>query len=254
VYKRWCAFGLLSSHSRLHGSSSYRVPWLFDDEAVDVLRHFTKLKCRLMPHLFGAACQAHERGLPVMRAMPLAFPGDPACDTLDRQYMLGDSLLVAPVFSPEGVVDYYLPAGRWTHFLSGEVIEGGRWLRETHGYLSLPLMARPNSIIAVGANEQRPDYDFADGVTFHVFELADGAAATTTVPTLRGGVAMTATARREGKRITVQVDGPEAGKPWRVLLRGVKAAQAVEGGTLQREGSEALVVAEKGKRRVVVQQ
>ena len=55
VYKRWCAFGLLSSHSRLHGSSSYRVPWLFDEEAVDVLRFFTKLKCRLMPYLFGAA-------------------------------------------------------------------------------------------------------------------------------------------------------------------------------------------------------
>lgn len=49
LYKRWIAFGLLSSHSRLHGSHSYRVPWLFDEEAVEVLRHFTQLKCRLMP-------------------------------------------------------------------------------------------------------------------------------------------------------------------------------------------------------------
>ena len=252
VYKRWCAFGLLSSHSRLHGSSSYRVPWLFDEEAVDVLRHFTKLKCRLMPYLFGAACAAHERGLPVMRAMPLAFPGDPGCDTLDRQYMLGDALLVAPVFSADGVVDYYLPEGRWTHFLSGQVVEGGRWVRETHGYLSLPLMARPNSIIAVGANEQKPDYDFAEGVTFHVFELVDGATATTTVPTLQGGVAMTATARRDGQQITVQVNGPEAGKPWRVLLRGVKAVQAVEGGRLQVEGLGVVVVPEKGEQGVTI--
>ena len=61
VYKRWIAFGLLSSHSRLHGSSSYRVPWQFDDEAVDVLRFFTKLKCRLMPYLFAQAVEAHER-------------------------------------------------------------------------------------------------------------------------------------------------------------------------------------------------
>ena len=38
VFKRWLAFGLLSSHSRLHGSDSYRVPWAFDDEAVDVTR------------------------------------------------------------------------------------------------------------------------------------------------------------------------------------------------------------------------
>ena len=110
-----------------------------------------------------------------MRAMLLEFPDDPACDTLDRQYMLGDALLVAPVFSRDGAVDYYLPAGRWTNFLSGQVVEGGRWVREQHGFLSLPLLVRPNSIIPVGANDERPDYDFADGVTFHVFELQDGA-------------------------------------------------------------------------------
>jgi alpha-D-xyloside xylohydrolase len=55
VYKRWVAFGLMSSHSRLHGSSSYRVPWNYNDEACDVLRFFTKLKCRLMPYLYAAA-------------------------------------------------------------------------------------------------------------------------------------------------------------------------------------------------------
>ena len=64
VYKRWIAFGLLSSHSRLHGSNSYRVPWLFDEEAVDVLRHFTQLKCRLMPYLLCAALEAHHTGVP----------------------------------------------------------------------------------------------------------------------------------------------------------------------------------------------
>src|SRR5690606_34478666 len=64
LYKRWVAFGLLSSHSRLHGSKSYRVPWLFDEEAVDVLRYFTKLKCRLMPYIYKAACEAAERGIP----------------------------------------------------------------------------------------------------------------------------------------------------------------------------------------------
>jgi alpha-D-xyloside xylohydrolase len=84
LYKRWCAFGLLSSHSRLHGSQSYRVPWLFAEEAVAVLRFFTKLKCRLMPYLYGAACEAHETGVPVMRAMLLEFPDDPTCAHLDR--------------------------------------------------------------------------------------------------------------------------------------------------------------------------
>lgn len=78
VYKRWAAFGLLSSHSRLHGSSSYRVPWLFDEESCDVVRKFTRLKCRLMPYLYGAAVEAHEHGTPMMRPMMLEFPDDPA--------------------------------------------------------------------------------------------------------------------------------------------------------------------------------
>jgi alpha-D-xyloside xylohydrolase len=106
----------------LHGSTSYRVPWLFDEEAVEVLRTFTQWKCRLMPYLYAAALQAHQRGLPMLRPMLLEFPDDPACETLDRQYMLGDSLLVAPVFSHDNRVDYYVPEGRWTSLLSGQAV------------------------------------------------------------------------------------------------------------------------------------
>jgi alpha-D-xyloside xylohydrolase len=229
VYKRWCAFGLLSSHSRLHGSSSYRVPWLYDDEAVDVLRAFTKLKCRLMPYLFAAATQAHAAGTPMMRAMLLEFPDDPACDYLDRQYMLGDALLVAPIFTPDGVVNYYLPAGRWTNFLTGEVLEGGRWLREQHDYLSLPLLVRPNTVLPIGANEQQPDYDYADAVTLHVFELEDGAITSAQVPMLSGAAGATFEVRREGSQIRVQAR--DTAKPWRVLLRGVSTIQSATGAT-----------------------
>ncbi|HEU5097526.1 MAG TPA: alpha-xylosidase [Roseiflexaceae bacterium] len=250
VYKRWCAFGLLSSHSRLHGSSSYRVPWLFDEEAVDVLRFFTKLKCRLMPYLYAAAGQAHTAGLPVMRAMLLEFPDDPACDYLDRQYMLGDSLLVAPVFTPDGQVDYYLPAGRWTNMLSGQVIEGGRWLRERHGYQSLPLLARPNSLIPFGANDQQPDYDYADGVTLHVFELQDGATATASVPALAGDAALTAEVTRAGQRIDVRTHGTSVA--WRVLLRGVGSVRSVDQGTAEADDLGTLVIPTEGSAKLSI--
>lgn len=143
LFKRWIAFGLLSSHSRLHGSNSYRVPWLYDEECVDVLRHFVRLKERLMPYLWEKAAEAHEKGVPMMRSMHLEFPGDPACDTLDRQYMLGDALLVAPVFSESGEVDFYLPEGTWRHLLDGGTLEGPRWHRKTFDFMSLPLFVRP---------------------------------------------------------------------------------------------------------------
>ena len=131
VFKRWVAFGLLSSHSRLHGSGSYRVPWPFDDEAVDVLRRFTQLKMPLMPYLAIAAEEAHTDGTPMMRPMVLEFPSDPGVAYLDRQYMLGPDLLVAPVMSKDGEVRYYLPEGTWTHVLTGEQVAGSRWITRT---------------------------------------------------------------------------------------------------------------------------
>lgn len=139
LYKRWVAFGLLSSHSRLHGMDSVRMPWLFGDEAVDVLRHFNRLKEYLMPYLMDAAREAHEHGWPMLRAMVLEYPDDPAARYLDMQYMLGEALLVAPIFDPSGTVPYYLPAGEWRHLLSGDVVQGPAWRTETYNYFSLPL-------------------------------------------------------------------------------------------------------------------
>lgn len=231
IYKRWVAFGLLSSHSRLHGNESYRVPWLFDEESVDVLRFFTELKCTLMPHLFTYAVEAKERGLPMMRAMVLEFQDDPTCHFLDRQYMLGERLLVAPIFNDRGEVQYYVPEGRWTNLLTGETVIGGKWHRENHGYLSLPLLVRPNSLIAIGANNQRPDYDYADNVTFHLFELEDGRTARAVVHDLQGSPVLTVSASRSGSAIEITAEG--AVKPWHVVLRGIDGAASVEGASTE---------------------
>ncbi|MCX3064322.1 alpha-xylosidase [Streptomyces beihaiensis] len=180
VFKRWLAFGLLSSHSRLHGNTSYRVPWAFGEEAVDVARRFTRLKHRLMPYVYGAAAEAHATGVPVMRPMVVEFPDDPTCRVLDRQYMLGPDLLVAPVLTADGEVEFYLPDGVWTQLLTGERVDGGTWRRETHGFGSLPLYVRPGAVLPVGADERRPDADWTDGLTLLVTPEADDV--TVTVP------------------------------------------------------------------------
>ena len=211
IYKRWCQFGLLSSHSRLHGSSSYRVPWLFDDEACDVLRKFVKLKCALMPYLYRQAVKAHEEGIPMMRPMYVEFPEDRACEPLDKQYMLGDSLLVAPVFKESGEVEYYLPEGVWVNLLTGTTVKGGRWQKETHDYFSLPLMVRPGSIVAGGQESSRPDYDFADGVRFLLWLPEDGMTAETGVTDLNGNVVMTVSAGRTDGKITLRAERTSAG-------------------------------------------
>lgn len=144
VYKRWVAFGLLSTHSRLHGSGSYRVPWLYGDEAVAVLRHFTKIKEALRPYLTEQVKLCHQTGVPVMRSMVLEFPEDKNCRYLDCQYMLGDKYLVAPVFNPDSRAEYYLPAGKWQNYFTGQILElkCGKWFIETVDYFTIPLFRR----------------------------------------------------------------------------------------------------------------
>ncbi len=206
VYKRWCQFGLLSSHSRLHGSQSYRVPWLFGEESVEVLKKFVRLKMRLMPYLYGLAVTAHAEGIPMLRPMYMEFPDDPACDSLDLQYMLGPSLLVAPVFRADGRADYYLPAGKWTHLLDGRMVAGGRWMRETYDFLSLPLWVRENSLLPMGARDDTADYDYAEGVEIRAYNVTTPVSAV--VPDRFGNPALTVRADFRNGKLNIEAEGP----------------------------------------------
>ena len=181
LFHRWLAFGLLSSHSRLHGSSSVRVPWVYGDQAVEVTRFFTNLKMTLMPYLYAQAVATTRTGVPMMRAALLEYPEDLVCQTLDKQYFLGDSLLVAPVFRADGHVDVYLPEGTWTHLLSGKTVEGPRWVHEVHDALSLPLYARPNSLVGFTSEKARPDADWKKTLTVKAFALEEGKTAGTVI-------------------------------------------------------------------------
>lgn len=175
LYKRWTAFGMFSTHSRLHGNSSYRVPWLFDEESVDVLRFFTKAKCALMPYLYAGAVKVSRTGIPMMRPVILDFEEDCTAPFLDRQYMLGDSLMVAPVFSEDGEVVYYLPEGCWTNYFSG-TRKGQGWHREKWDYFGLPVMVRENTILPVGKDSETV-YEYEKELVLEVYELKDEAAA-----------------------------------------------------------------------------
>lgn len=144
VFKRWLQFGLLSSHSRLHGSNSYRVPWSVDEESSEVAKKFAEIKIKMLPYILEAAEEANKTGVPVLRAMMLEFPDDPSCAQLDRQYMLGSKFLVAPVFSEDNTVSYYIPAGKWRHYIDGRELnlECGKWFTEEYDFMSLPLWER----------------------------------------------------------------------------------------------------------------
>ncbi len=206
LYKRWVAFGLLSSHSRLHGSHSVRVPWEFDDEAVDVLREFTTLKLSLLPTLAMIAEETVTQGVPMMRHPLLEFPDDPGVARLDHQYMLGPDLMVAPVLTPDGTVDYYLPEGDWTNLLTGARASRG-WHREVHDVHTLPLMVRDGAVLAFQDGRRDTEGSLFEGLRLRVFPGQSG----TRMLTLRSG--FEADAQEAEATVTVTDDAVEVAAP-----------------------------------------
>lgn len=238
VYKRWVAFGLLSSHSRLHGSASYRVPWLYDEEAVDVARTFTRLKASLMPYLYKTAIDAATSGIPTMRSMVLEFTQDYTCHYLDRQYMLGDHLLAAPIFREDGLGIFYLPGGVWTDYFTGEVLEGGTWVERKYDYLHLPLFVKENSIIAVGAKDDRPDYDYADQAQLKIYALSEGIVAKSVIYGMDRKEELKITAVKKDGIILLQT---AATKEYSVRLINVTDVTAT-GASIQTEGNDTILL------------
>lgn len=235
LYKRWAAFGLLSTHSRLHGSNGYRVPWLFDEEANEVVRHFTHLKCRLMPYIYGMAVKSHEEGIPVMRPMILEFTKDPAVRYLDMQYMLGDALLVAPIFNEDGIGSYYLPKGIWTDYFTGEEKEGGRWFEDTYDYRSLPLYVKENTLLPVGKEHGRPDYSYEKDLTIQYYCPQEVGRSAVNLVNEKGLLLNRITAEKEGSVIHIRGEHSMEGICFE--LKGKNTPAAAEGGDIvDREG------------------
>jgi alpha-D-xyloside xylohydrolase len=203
------------------------VPWLFDDQSSDVVRSFVKLKHRLMPYVFRAAMEARDTGAPVMRPMVFEYPGDPAAAHLDMQYMLGASLLVAPV-SPT--------MARWS---TGQVRVGGRWHGGRYDYLSLPLYVRPATLLALGAEDSRPDYDYQEGVELRLYRMEKGQSAVCEIPTTTGEAAARVTASRDARVLTFQLSRQI---PHGILaLCGISAVSDVKGGTARARGADTVI-------------
>ncbi len=174
VFTRWFPFGMLSSHSRLHGSRSYRVPWNYGDAAVTAARRFTRLKNRLMPYIATHAKSVTSAGLPLLRHLLLEFPSDIGSRHIDTQYMFGPHLLVAPVFTNSGDVDFYLPTSGWTSILDGSHYGQSGWHHENHATDSLPLLVRDGTVLPLSTNAQRPDHDWNESLVLFVYRPQPG--------------------------------------------------------------------------------
>ena len=150
LFLRWTANAIFCSHFRYHGIGA-REPWAFGDEAETIAKALLAFRYRLIPYIMGAAAEAARTGLPMMRAMPLAFPLDRLARTFDGQYLFGEALLVAPIIRAGGTVEVYFPAGEaWYDLDTGERIEGGQVRLMTKSLEDLPVWGREGHVLCLG--------------------------------------------------------------------------------------------------------
>jgi alpha-D-xyloside xylohydrolase len=149
LYVRWAQAAIFASHLRFHGTSP-REPWAFGEEAEAVVRDWLDLRYRLIPYLERCLEESEQTGMPVMRAMPLAFSDEPEAWAFDTQFMFGPQLMIAPIVKPGGQLRLYLPHGQWRDFISGERFGGGRALVLSYPLGRFPVFARAEAEIPLG--------------------------------------------------------------------------------------------------------
>ncbi len=147
LFKRWALFGLLTSHSRVHGFPP-REPWEFSEEFLKVFRSVVELKYRLMPYIYTQASIASRNGWPMLKALFLNYPDDDTACFIEDEYLFGDDMLIAPLME-ENVTGrkVYLPEGKWIDYVTKKIYDGEKWIQIETGYLPGIILIKYGSLI-----------------------------------------------------------------------------------------------------------
>lgn len=160
LYVRWAQASVFSAHMRLHGIGP-REPWSYTEQASDAVFAALKLRYQLIPYLQACAEQAQQTGLPIQRAMALAFPDEILAHGFDQQFMCGEKLLVVPCVVPNGKVKFYLPQGEWLSFPDGQTYEGGKYYEETLELTQMAVFVRKGDTLMLGPEVQHTEQDMS---------------------------------------------------------------------------------------------
>jgi alpha-D-xyloside xylohydrolase len=223
LYRRWMAFGALTSHMRTHGAPP-REPWEYDAGMVTDFQNALGIRYGLMPYLYSQAHVDAARGWPMLRTLFFEFPGDPASWLVEDEYMLGANLLVAPLFEDNATGRrVYVPPGTWIDYQTGQAYEGGRWHQIAAGTVPLVLLVKDHTVLPhVAVAQSTAAIDWRN-VELRVFSTGGAPAEGTFIQP--GGTVRTL--RVEGDRL---VADPLAGRvTWRVTRPAIAPAVAPAG-------------------------
>jgi alpha-D-xyloside xylohydrolase len=145
IYRRWTPFGMLSSHTRSHGTPPTE-PWEYGQDFMNAFRLADEMRYKLMPYIYAQAKDCTERGLPMLRALFIEYPDDPGSWLIDNEYLFGSDMLVAPLLENASSRDVYLPPEKWIDYQTGKVYTGG-WHRIVAGKIPIVVLVREGAVI-----------------------------------------------------------------------------------------------------------
>jgi len=168
LYRRWLAWGVLTSHTRAHGAPP-REPWEYDEALTEDFRRALGLKYSLMPYIYAQAKDSSAHGYPMLRALFFEYPNDPGSWQIDDEYMFGSNLLVAPLFAETETRKVYLPPGDWIDYQTGKVYPGAQWHEIKAGAIPVVLLVKNHSVLPhIKVAQSTKDMDWSD-VELRVF-------------------------------------------------------------------------------------
>jgi alpha-glucosidase (family GH31 glycosyl hydrolase) len=164
---RWLEFGAFSGVMRTKAEGipvpATARPQVWEEPTLPIYRRYAKLRTQLYPYLVAADAEYRRTGMPIMRQLALAYPGDRRALRQEDEYMFGPDLLVAPVLAPgQTQRRVYLPPGRWVSMwdalsyrrsdgglrLGRARTLGGRRARTVDAPLAeIPLLARAGTLL-----------------------------------------------------------------------------------------------------------
>jgi alpha-glucosidase (family GH31 glycosyl hydrolase) len=176
MYVRWLQAGVVAPILRLHSNHSPRLPWEYGGRAEELGELFLRLRESFVPYIYTLARQAYDTGLPIARAMYLEWPKLEAAYAFDRQYMLGDALLAAPVAKPGDPARkrVWFPPGRWVDVFTGEVHTGPRAETLKVPLDRMPLFARAGAVVPRQDYVDSTDRGAYDPLILNVYAGGDG--------------------------------------------------------------------------------
>ena len=176
LYIRWMQLATFTGMMRSHGTNTPREIYRFGapgDPDFEALRKCIRLRYLLLPYLYGTAWQVSSAGASLMRALWMDWPSDPRLRDLSDEFLLGRSLLVAPVLEEGTERMVYLPEGVWTDFWTGSPVTAGSFRVEAP-MDAIPLYVRAGSVLPVGPEVQYASEKPWDALQIRIYPGADG--------------------------------------------------------------------------------